>query len=453
MLENKMKSQNFFLFFSSILFLILFASLISAFNVTYPVYLATVEDNFSLTITSVPVNNLTVIGYRCLNPECSAINTTDPIVGLSKHVTNNLVPVVFPTACYSNGYVLYFYKPDYIGWIQKDNACSTGFSPGVNIYLSKKKNAGANISNFFVDSDAGLISATIDSAIKTTDFTLTPLLEKVNTTVNFKINNTITGQVLDTQSKNFIISYSINKEVNFTYNFSRLPSGNYTVTIFTDVSFENKILNPLVYSRSIELIINTSSNDSSAFAITNITSVPVMPFVNNGSSQNISVNFTSNRYPINLTFYLYNRSALINTSGPWKIINNSQLPINYSVPVSLPNGLYFLNMTINDSLGNSGTYVVGNFTINKTIINNSIISDDEDEDSDDRDYYHYSTDLFYENLINNSSISNVNSSQIIFTSKNSQDLFWKLFLYWSLILILVLLILIVLILIIRISRK
>lgn len=623
-----MKLQNISLVFVSLFFIVLLTSFVSSFNVNYPVYGAIVEDNLSLTTTLIPVNDLTVIGYRCLNLACTNIDTANPEVGLSAHVTNNIVPVIFPVSYNANGYILYFYKSGYIGWAQKDNAWGTGSATGVNIYLSKKRNAGAEIYNFIPNMFSGITSATIDSAIKTTEFASIPLLEKVYTVVNFKINNTQTGQVINTNvpPQNFLIPYSLTQNVNFTYNFSQLSPGNYTVTISTDVSEEDKIINPIVYSKSYNIVVydngvdvplpeltiispihktynttlilinitatnfesiwftvndeleeyystpnlfnfetngsyflqvyannsrgdivqknvtfiintsdngssialptiqilspnqnyynttliplnfnvtnyqaiwfnfnngvnysysasgvfdvldngtyilrayanntlgnivsanwifnvNTSLNDTTSLIIGNITTNPnindTSNHINNGTSQNISVNFTSNRYPLNLTFHLYNSSwNLNNTQGPIYIANVSQLPVIYIIPANLTNGWYFLNMTIEDSLGNTGVYYVGRFLVNRT--SNQTDYDDDDDDSDDgNDYYNYLQAQRFANLS-----SNETYSTIVFNSEKSENMFWKIVLYWLLILILILLIIIVLVMIARIA--
>jgi len=40
-----------------------------------------------------------------------------------------------------------------------------------------------------------------------------------------------------------------------------------------------------------------------------ITSTPDMPYYNNGNTTNISINFSSSTYPVNITFYLYNSTG------------------------------------------------------------------------------------------------------------------------------------------------
>ena len=317
-----MKTQKLFMFFSSMLFLALLVSFVSAYNVNYPVYSATIEDNLSLTKTVTPVNDLSVIGYRCLDASCSSIDSANPVPGLSVHVTNNILPVVFPSTYYANGYVLYFYKDGYVGWAQYDNAWGSGTSTGVNIYLSKKRNAGAAIFNFLVDTNYGLTSATVDSAIKTTQFATIPLLEKIATTVNFKVNNTQTGQVFNLQSQNFLINYTLNQNVNFSYNFSQLPVGNYTITISTDVSSEAKIINPIANSQSRQILIFSSSNNTNQTNST-LPVINIISPVNGASYTNASIllNATSNQL-VNWNYTLNGNFTNLGTSF------NISLPLN-----------------------------------------------------------------------------------------------------------------------------
>jgi hypothetical protein len=83
------------------------------------------------------------------------------------------------------------------------------------------------------------------------------------------------------------------------------------------------------------------------------------------TANNCSVNFTSNEFPINVTFNLYNNAtlSLVDSQGPTVIASNSQLPINYSIPQNLNDGIYKLNMTVQDSYGNSVTQFLEYITV------------------------------------------------------------------------------------------
>ncbi|MBN1385668.1 hypothetical protein JW968_01680, partial [Candidatus Woesearchaeota archaeon] len=88
--------------------------------------------------------------------------------------------------------------------------------------------------------------------------------------------------------------------------------------------------------------------------LTNITSEPISPVLNNGSEENISVNLTSDEYPINVTFLLYNWSGVIvDVQGPHVVQNSSVLPLTYTVPLGLADGNYTLNLTATDQYNNS----------------------------------------------------------------------------------------------------
>ncbi|MBU0615194.1 MAG: hypothetical protein KJ601_03815, partial [Nanoarchaeota archaeon] len=117
-----------------------------------------------------------------------------------------------------------------------------------------------------------------------------------------------------------------------------------------------------------ETFLGNFTVDSMAPRIDNLTTVPGLPTYNNGTEQNLVVNFTSSEYPINITFYLYNSTgSVVNTSGPWTILNISYLPVNYTLPGTLPDGVYLLNMTAEDLAGNVNETFVGNFTVDSMV--------------------------------------------------------------------------------------
>ncbi len=104
----------------------------------------------------------------------------------------------------------------------------------------------------------------------------------------------------------------------------------------------------------------TSSGDTTPPSITNITTNPSLPLFNNGSQQNLITNFTSNEFPINITFRLYNSTgAIVNITGPTQVNNQSQLPVNFTIPTGLTNGNYTLNMSSVDNSGNTNISILG----------------------------------------------------------------------------------------------
>jgi parallel beta-helix repeat protein len=101
--------------------------------------------------------------------------------------------------------------------------------------------------------------------------------------------------------------------------------------------------------------------------VTNIVTNPILPIENEGTEEDISINFDSSEYPVNLVFNLYDSGGiLVDTQGPLVINDPSYLPINYTIPSGLFEGVYTLNMTFTDPAGNSNTTEVGSFTVSST---------------------------------------------------------------------------------------
>lgn len=300
-----------------------------------------------------------------------------------------------------------------------------------------------------------------------------PLMPNVNNTVNFSLG--VLSNYVDSQGNYTPLNTTVNSTIyrnnvvlgtnlytvlgtNYqtfnNFNFSTLfnQTGNYTLIL--TASPQNARGNSILTdTRTLSFVIgnfssnNTvPSNDTTAPIITNITTDPLMPFVTNGSSRNITINFTSNEYPLTIWFNLYNLTNLVNTQGPMTIQNASGLPVHYVIPAGLPNGLYFLNMTVMDSALNSATYVVGNFTVNRT----SGSDDGNDDNGDDNEDNNDNSDTNNANRLSDVS-EPLNSNYTIYLApKNTLEKeSWKLFLYWLIIAILAILIIIVLIYIVK----
>lgn len=111
----------------------------------------------------------------------------------------------------------------------------------------------------------------------------------------------------------------------------------------------------------------TATNGS--LTISNVVTNPLFPISNNGNPQQVTVSLTAtntngNPYPLTIAFNLYNSLGnLVNTQGPITIPTSSSLPAVYTIPGSLPNGVYTLRMTIVDSFGNTVTITLGTITV------------------------------------------------------------------------------------------
>ncbi len=119
------------------------------------------------------------------------------------------------------------------------------------------------------------------------------------------------------------------------------------------------------------------TKDTSIPNVTNVMTDPAMPLANNGTEQNVSVNFTSNEYPVNVTFNLFNESgALVNSQGPTTVTSASET-VTFTVPAGLTDGNYTLNMTVADSIGNEVEVTIGTIVVDTTMPPFVQLSDDE----------------------------------------------------------------------------
>ncbi len=115
--------------------------------------------------------------------------------------------------------------------------------------------------------------------------------------------------------------------------------------------------------------------DSTFPTPSNITSTPTSPIYNNGSLENVSVNFSSSEYPVNLTFNLYYlNGTLANTTGPIMIGSQNALPYGYLIPSDLSDANLTLNFTLSDNAGNTNTSTVGTIVVDSTFPTSSNIT-------------------------------------------------------------------------------
>ncbi|MFC1682505.1 NosD domain-containing protein, partial [Nanoarchaeota archaeon] len=159
-----------------------------------------------------------------------------------------------------------------------------------------------------------------------------------------------------------------------------------------------------------------SVDDITPPVITGVITTPTFPLTNNGTEQNISVNFASNEYPLNITFNLYNETwSVIDTQEPTQINSSSDLPQNYLIPGNLISGNYTLNFTVTDSSENENEISIGLFTVDSTFPIVTLINpanDSGDSDGNITFSYNVSDSGTIENcsFILNSILNQTNSS-------------------------------------------
>jgi uncharacterized membrane protein len=134
-----------------------------------------------------------------------------------------------------------------------------------------------------------------------------------------------------------------NGTANTTYTspvYVTFPEGSVSLVVYANDSMGN------VNSTSVSFFV-----DSTPPVVSGVTTYPPLPVENNGDSQTIIVNFSS-EYPVSVTFNIYSSTGGVVLNQTTIVSNSSQLPLNVTIPDSLPDGTYTLNLTAMDGVGN-----------------------------------------------------------------------------------------------------
>ena len=100
-------------------------------------------------------------------------------------------------------------------------------------------------------------------------------------------------------------------------------------------------------------------SDNEAPIITNIVTDPAFPVDEDGTGQDITIDFDSNEFPLDVTFELENsNNDIINVQG-YNDVEESDLPLVYIVPANLDEGEYDLYGTFEDNEGNGVRIFIG----------------------------------------------------------------------------------------------
>ncbi|MBU1136535.1 MAG: hypothetical protein KJ559_03430 [Nanoarchaeota archaeon] len=142
----------------------------------------------------------------------------------------------------------------------------------------------------------------------------------------------------------------------------------------------------LIYTESLSLILedgvytfyaysnDTSNNiaqsevsfsiDTTAPVITDISTNPELPLTNKGKEQDITINFSSDEYPISVFISLYDSADnLIDVSEIYVLNNLNDLPVSYKIKEGLDKKDYFIEIYAEDLNGNYQSYDVGSFSV------------------------------------------------------------------------------------------
>jgi len=102
--------------------------------------------------------------------------------------------------------------------------------------------------------------------------------------------------------------------------------------------------------------------DMTAPTITDITTDPELPLINNGSSQDIEVDFDSSEFPIKVSFKLLSDGEIVDEQEAILVNEEAELPVIYELP-ELDDGIYELILIAEDLAGNIAEYLVGEIIV------------------------------------------------------------------------------------------
>jgi hypothetical protein len=311
--------------------------------------------------------------YNCSNGnQTNQTNTTDniaPIVNINSPIANqvyNYSSILFNFNATDNGTIdkMWYNLSGVSGFY--NGAFGSNLSEGnysLTVYANDSAgNTGSNSLFFSINLSSG------NSGNQTNQTNATVPLIYINSPHNFSGNSS--AFVINATSDQNIVSwsYSLNggSLTTFIPSFTVLYAINGTNSLFVSGANTNGIGNA-----STAFFYNYSNQDNglnqtniSAPVISNITTDPILPAVNNGTNETIVVNFSSNVYPIVVIFKLLNSSSVLVNNQSYTLLNSASLPINYVIPTNLPNGVYYLWLNATNALGNSSEYLVGSFSVN-----------------------------------------------------------------------------------------
>ncbi|MDD5193739.1 MAG: GEVED domain-containing protein, partial [Candidatus Nanoarchaeia archaeon] len=185
------------------------------------------------------------------------------------------------------------------------------------------------------------------------------------------ISNTIGATPFYTTTNNPFVTNSLNSGQSQIVTFLVNATGN--LDNYTFFGYANMTSNLAISNITSNWNVEIVSVDTIPPYYTNLVTNPTLPLTTNASAKNISVNFTSSEYPVNLTFNLYNATGyLVSTQGPYVINSQADLPKIFTIPGGLADGNYTLNMTLVDLAGNRNETTLGKIIIVSSSVNPAV---------------------------------------------------------------------------------
>lgn len=253
--------------------------------VNYNFYEGVILDNGNLMKTTIPITNVKVVGFTCLDLKCE--NLGNNIFGNILESNNNPnIQLAYPSDLQTQyGYAIYFYKDNYIPWEMNSNWYGddqTDPQGPYNIYLTKKESCNSFIGNLssynsvndylplttFSNANSGILTTpgiinsgpleAIPSEVQNSYF----IKQLVKFKVFDNLNNLISEQV-----KEYFVKYGENKGLDF--NFTPTLKGKHKIVLSSKVIDNKCISSPEIIS-SKEITVFENYNNLCYTTLNNI---------------------------------------------------------------------------------------------------------------------------------------------------------------------------------------
>ncbi|MBI2671832.1 cadherin repeat domain-containing protein [Candidatus Woesearchaeota archaeon] len=210
-----------------------------------------IDENGNFRSTNNPLNYVNVIGYTCLNRDCSQLGNKIFDNQVLNSESSSSIQLRYPTNLQSNyGYAVYYYKDGYITWESNPNWFGTDLSDPqgpFNVYLSKKEVCSSNIEEFSIVNSQRTNTPVVVSVKAGVDLTTKAAIENAGPLKaipselkgQYSVKTIVTLTVLKDNKIEFfnekylIIGYGNSENVRFS--FTPTKSGDYRVLATTKI--------------------------------------------------------------------------------------------------------------------------------------------------------------------------------------------------------------------------